>query len=355
MPTDQAVHSLLVPELWNVWSRMEGYDTLDLISRDISRGIEWNVPYALNKDDLVSQRPKSNFAKGLIGNIGDFTIFESPKTSYLNIAKSLWRTNAFERPWDQPKVILNANRKSRGRWRIACFADEEGLVCYQTFTAIWAKPEWNPKVVAAILNGIVANCFISAHESARHITIETLRRIPVPHLADINAERVIRLVDEYAAELSRWPMAGSSMTRTAADILNELDGLVLDSYRLTREHEESLRAFLRFEDRPVSPASEVGAWWLRSSVEYEIILAPSAEASIRSLEPQTRTELLSAIDRLRSGPDSVGAKLVETSDRGSGLYLFRATPRQVIAFTVRPGRKIWVGDVISRAVIEQFS
>ena len=74
------------------------------------------------------------------------------------------RGEAYKRPWDLPKVILNKARRSRGPWRISAFADFDRLTCYQTFIAVWPNDPAMTTVLAAILNGPLGKCFLFHQE-----------------------------------------------------------------------------------------------------------------------------------------------------------------------------------------------
>ena len=73
------------------------------------------------------------------------------------------RTSAYTLPWDKPKLIVNASRQSVGHWKITASLDNEGLVCYQNFHGVWPDDGLSLEVLAAVLNGPVANAFVSTH------------------------------------------------------------------------------------------------------------------------------------------------------------------------------------------------
>jgi hypothetical protein len=173
------------------------------------------------------------------------------------------RRNAFGLPWAQPKVILNAVRVSRGRWKIAAFADDTGLVCSQRFHAVWPKDQrWTTKALAAVLNAPIACAWVTLHEHKRDIRKRTLLRIPLPQLSAVDIEALDRSVDHYLHivhsffDPSAWFKEESAqqippaIAEEAKQALLRIDALVLKGYNLPPRLERQLLDFFRREERP---------------------------------------------------------------------------------------------------------
>jgi hypothetical protein len=110
--------------------------------------------------------------------------------------------SAIRRPWDQPKVLLNAARISRGPWRLAAFVDREGNVSSQNFHGLWLKAEGlTYECLAAILSGPVANVFVATHERGKHNQKRTLEQIPFPPPEDLNCQALSEAVGDYVRAL----------------------------------------------------------------------------------------------------------------------------------------------------------
>ena len=150
----------------------------------------------------------------------------------------------FELPWKSPKVVMNASRKSRGRWRNAAFADREGLTCYQTFYGIWPKACYDLTALTAILNGPVANAFVASRELDRHITKETLDVLPLPQLSDEQVRQLDLLVKEYLESVTSGSFFAIPTTRPTAQILADIDSLTIKAYRFAPADEKEVRDYL---------------------------------------------------------------------------------------------------------------
>ena len=175
----------------------------------------------------MSDTEKSGFERGLHSVAGHLFCFQAPPSEYLCTKPEYRKYKAFELPWKQPKVILNAARVSRGPWKIAAFADDTGLVCSQNFHAVWPKDQrWTTKGLAAVLNAPVACAFVALQENKRHIRKQTLLRIPLPQLSAVEIEALDRSVDHYLHIVNSFFDSGEWFNTESA-----LQAPILDSRR----------------------------------------------------------------------------------------------------------------------------
>lgn len=337
-----AAANLRIADLHDVWERLNHEPVLGDIAAQVARGIEWNISLERNRDLLISSTQKNGFLRGLESKAAGFYAFQKPATSFLCVQPKYRLYRAYDLPWDQPKVVINSKRRRRGRWRLTAFAETTGLLCYQTFTCIWPEKGWSPTVIAALLNGPIANCYVASHESTRDITNETLNRIPVPRAEFVDVRRLEALVEEYIATIDRMPLAASTSERTAADVLNDIDDEVVRSYRLSISDARAISEYLRGSDRAVPEDASLGGWWLRSVAKFSIEMRPAADAVLKALGPSDRMAVLSAIDKLRDGPSSsvVQAQKIRGSQE---LYVLRASDSLRVIFLARPDRTIRSG------------
>src|SRR5262249_3025854 len=143
-----------------IWEYLEYCPRLREVAR-VSKGIEWTEKQKTHKHALVRDRPFPGSRLGIPPEATPFYAFKRPPTANLSFERKYQRRPAsFKRPWDRPKVILNKSAKSRGPWRLAAFADFDGLACYETFIAAWPRDEALLLPLAAVLNGPVANAFV---------------------------------------------------------------------------------------------------------------------------------------------------------------------------------------------------
>ena len=192
------------------------------------------------------------FAPGVRSTRGSAEPFVVTNQVFLNVAPERMLTTAGRFQWHEPKVIVNASRLSRGPWVIAAMLDESGLVCYQQLHGVWPGETIPLEVVAAVLNGPVANAFIAVREGKRDVRVQTLKGVPVPDLDEIQQERVVSLVREYAQTRGAW-LAQEVDEREAHDqclqLLLEIDAEVLRAYDLPLPVEHDLLDYFHGHDR----------------------------------------------------------------------------------------------------------
>jgi hypothetical protein len=234
---EDCADSLAIPKLFEVWSYLTNCNRLGQIA-ELHRGIEWNLPLTEqgqetgNRQKLVSYDPKPGFALGVPPEAA-VHCFTTPDLRYIDMRKKSQRGNAYQQPWEKPKVILNAVTKSRRGWRIAAFADIEGIPGYQNITGVWPH-EYDVVALAAVLNGPIANAYVATREGKKHITIETLKGIPVPALLHSQVAEIRGLVEQYLSLSGggNLPLWSGSADQELVAILKRIDSIVLSAYNL---------------------------------------------------------------------------------------------------------------------------
>ncbi|MEO1235520.1 MAG: TaqI-like C-terminal specificity domain-containing protein, partial [Planctomycetota bacterium] len=248
---DAAAKTLTVPDLPEIWNALSSRPTLKSVA-DIHRGIEWNKPLTEAgvetgwRSKLVSRTPKRGFRKG-IPPLAKSGVFQTPTTQFLSFEPEHRRGNAFDHDWSKPKVIVNKATRSRGHWRIAAFADSDGLACYQSYYGIWPRSDdYDEWTLAAILNSPVANAYISTREGKIDITKSVLQDLPLPVFTSQQKERLRLLIKKYLDAVNTLFDESN-----ASKMLMEIDAVVLDAYHMPPRLEQKLLEFFRNHIRPV--------------------------------------------------------------------------------------------------------
>ena len=250
---DNVGGTLAIYELPKVWDFLSNHSKLEDVAK-LHRGIQWNQPLIKKGGIETGNRSKfvcKEFAEGFMRGIAPqtkFHTFETPHISYLSL-RAEHLEHKYDYEWSAPKVILNKSTRSRGRWRIAAFPDTEGLAFYQTFIGVWSKsPDYDELILAAVLNSPLANAFVSTREGKTDITIETLRKIPIPRFTESQKEKLRTLVVQYQTAAEAVLIDQSAL----ANLLMGIDALVLDGYRMPPRLENELLEYFRGEgqDRP---------------------------------------------------------------------------------------------------------
>jgi len=245
-----AIATLKVTPLADIWAFLKRLSTIGDVAT-LHRGVEWQPPFDETK--YISKVEKPGFRKGFYRVDETLMAFQPPATHYLSFRKKDQRGNAFDYRWEECKVFINAATVSRGAWKIAAFADLEGNCSSQNFTALWPNSNYSVRVIAAILNGPVANAYLACSENKIHNRKKTVQQIPVPNLTPAQVESLSRAVDVYQELWSgdSFELEPADLTAMARSSLLEIDAILLRAYNLPPRLERELLDFFRGYHRRV--------------------------------------------------------------------------------------------------------
>ncbi|MGM0574340.1 MAG: hypothetical protein ACQEXJ_01215 [Myxococcota bacterium] len=231
---------LWVHELAEMWRYLEGHRRLGDIAV-VHQGIEYKRSLAQAGSGLVSEEPRAGMRPGVL-QAGWIRPYAIDRTAFLcESSEEVRRGGRF--PWDRPKALVNAARRSRGPWCLSAAPDREGLLAYQRLHGVWPRDAgaWRLEVLCAVLNGPVANAWIHERAGKRDIQVGRLKQIPLPDVQRLDIERLVERVG--AAEESADP-----------DLAMEIDAEILKGYDLPPRMERRLLQSFHGERRPGFPS-----------------------------------------------------------------------------------------------------
>ena len=230
---------LWITSLPDLWSYLKSAPRLSSYLA-VHRGIEWKS----SQGDAWSNQPRSGYRRGLhTSRRAQQFVVQEP--IFLDCRQEGLRGRAIRLPWDRPKLLMNAGRLSRRSWRIAVAFDKHGLVCSQQFCGLWPLRTFTEAqflTFAAVLNGPVANAFISTHSPEKGIRISVIKQIPIPPTLPLHVEQ---LVTEYI----RRSLESEDQLD---ELLTLIDAAVLGAYDLPPRLEQQLLEYFRGTVRPVA-------------------------------------------------------------------------------------------------------
>ena len=239
---DEFARAMWLPQLSEIWQATAKMKRLGDLS-SIHSGIQFNVPIPTNKPRLISAEEVPGFAPGVHKVKGTLEPFIVLDTVFLNVSPHFMRTSAYRLPWNKPKLIVNASRQSRGHWKMTASLDRDGLVCYQNFQSVWPNDRIPLEILAATLNGPVANAFVSAWEPGRDIKVQTLKDIPVPDFDQTQQQIIASMVRQYAEARRLWlsrALRENEAHERCSRLLRSIDAEVLRAYDLPPRIERML-------------------------------------------------------------------------------------------------------------------
>ncbi|MFL5800745.1 MAG: N-6 DNA methylase [Roseiflexaceae bacterium] len=238
--------------LQRVWDALAHLQQLGEVI-ETHRGIE-HKNFRGQMAELISHSSRPGFHAGII-NVDDgfepYTMFPS---RYIDVNPEHFRGgNHFLMSVAKPKIIANAARLSRGPWTIAAVIDEQGLVATQQFHGIWPKTAVPLEILAALLNGPVANAFVSTRRTSRHNQARVIKQVPFPQFTTAQTQAIVTLVTRYRSLRALWrtqPEHAHEFEQACLDVMRQIDATVLAAYDLPPRLERELLDYFAGHPRP---------------------------------------------------------------------------------------------------------
>ena len=233
---------LWIGALDELWEHLERHPRLGTVAK-VYRGLQW-----WTQADGVSTSQRAGYKRGVFRPADSLTQFSISRAVYLNVdADAAMYPAPLARAWDRPKVLANVARLSRGPWRLAAAYDETGLVASQAFFGIWANDSRVPlEALEAILNGPLANAFLTERASSQHFTNKMMKDLPLPK--GLRLDGIVEASQRYhraRADAEAAVLGRDDMDDTLNRLLVELDAEVLKAYDLPPRVERQLLDFFR--------------------------------------------------------------------------------------------------------------
>lgn len=235
---------LWIPELNELWDHLRSSPRLGSVLEP-KRGLEWTY----SQTQATSDVDKPGYRLGFL-NSRHLKQYLAPQPLWLDFRPDHLRCGR-EHDWVQPKLIASATRLSRGAWRIGAFVDPEGLLCSQQFFGLRPVVPLDLDeltAICAVLNGPVANAFLTINSPQDRFRASVVGDIPIPAL---QTGELAELVGRYVELLHAPPLSGDSGEQLA-HLLAQIDAAVLEAYDLPFRLERQLLAFFEGEERPVA-------------------------------------------------------------------------------------------------------
>ena len=237
-------------ELDRVWSSLVEHPRLGSIAV-AHRGARWSAASTANGQARESAETVRTYRSGIRRASDRFEpYFIDGGLEDLDDAPSAIREGE-GLPWHLPKAIVHWNWRTGGAWPITAVSDYGGLVAFDDFLGVWPTGGISPGVVAAILNGPVANAYLGALGRPRDDGTAAVEDVPIPPLSDTLVSRLHDLVGTYRAERAHLHL---ELTREGIDrcleLPREIDALVLSAYGLPPAVEAEVLEHFTGEPRP---------------------------------------------------------------------------------------------------------
>jgi hypothetical protein len=259
VPTGIQNFTLWIPQKESIFQRLSGLMQLSEVAK-IRVGIQWKAradgkPRSAPRTDVVSNSERPSFRLGAEKMAGNLSQFRIRVLRYLSLRKEDEnpRTSATGHLWSNRKVVCNRLRFERkSPWRLAAFADKQGLAFSKQYFAIWPDVSISEFALAAILSSPVANAFSFERDLDRDNHISTLETLPMPPKAALGENSHIhRLAAQVQQLLTNEDLTGKRATEIG-EALIRLDAAVLESYDLSARVQRQMLNRFQGWTRPIA-------------------------------------------------------------------------------------------------------
>jgi hypothetical protein len=243
-PCGVARGELWVSQLEEVWEYLSGLPVLKSVA-EVHKGVEWEG----GQSNAVSTKKRDGFCPG-IHAANAVRTFALEGGAYLDCRPGSFakRAAAHKRPWQQPKILANAARLSRGAWCFAAAVDRSGLIASQQLFGIWSKNGVSLNALCALLNSPVGVAYIACHSPPDRIRVSAVNAVPLPREVPSELDDLVR---RYTRVVAHGEGLFSERTTERADrLLNQIDALILKAYDLPPRFERQLLEYFRGSERP---------------------------------------------------------------------------------------------------------
>ncbi len=256
LPNDGDTFTLWIPAEGEMWGAIDHLQRLESIVT-IRKGVNWiprsdGLPRTSPRADVVSDEEQAGFRRGVEKMRGNLSQLQINCFRYLSLLDQHQdpRTRAHKHPWEHRKVVCNAARFERkSPWRIAAWADSNGLAFSKEFFAIWPNDDVSEFAIAAILCSPIANAFSFTHDLERHNHISTLRQLPIPPIKLLRSDSELH---ERCKTLQSTLKGAQADAKRVIEELLRLDAAVLDAYELMDRLQRQLLDQFQGWGRPVA-------------------------------------------------------------------------------------------------------
>lgn len=233
--------SLWLPPGQHLWDFLADFPKLGAWAKTHT-GLRYKKGIA--RAERVSESPSAGYEPGIYEPKGFLEPFLPVGHQYLSEDREKLFRNPIL-PWDQPKVIINAFRSTVGLWRIFGATDYDGLRFTQQCHGLWPERGLPVGVLAAVINGPVANAYLANHQTERDNQIAAVEQIPFPLFAPEQIQSIVGLVQDYQSCREEWlvePDRAPFLSGKCRELLWQIDAEVLAAYALPPDLERDLLA-----------------------------------------------------------------------------------------------------------------
>lgn len=243
---------LRVPDLDEVWTSCSHLPRFHQFA-EIGNGfihLGQDHPNLPKGTTLVSDRRFGDAVKGYVRFDSNIQTHGLPVERWIRIDPAVIFRPRSGTTTDIPQILLNFAPVQRAPWCIKGLLDKNGRAVNSRFLTIRSKENRVvPEVLWALCNSPFTNAYAYTHSTKREILAGSLRKMPVPDLAQADVQPVMEAVRAYFNAVSQhvspteFRLQHEDSAVTLRDMHWRIDAEILRLYALPIERERELLDF----------------------------------------------------------------------------------------------------------------
>ncbi|MBX3407853.1 MAG: N-6 DNA methylase [Phycisphaeraceae bacterium] len=244
--------SLFEPDLREMWAFVDEMPKLGA-SFEVQQGFQLKARESLGTRNVVSKSAKAGYSKAVLNASDDYTVWEMPKTEWVDLRAANVRRPGAATVLGTPQVILNYAGPVQA-WRFRPVVDYDGIAASSRFLTF--RPNATSKhsltTLWAVLLSPVAGAYAYSWSSKRQTQVNEWQEFPLP--APTTAQK--GEIEAAAATYLKLAVPPRAFTLTPRDepaikrALLDLDAAVLRLYNLPPTLERQLLDIFDGVERP---------------------------------------------------------------------------------------------------------
>ncbi|HZG42981.1 MAG TPA: N-6 DNA methylase [Longimicrobium sp.] len=234
-----------------LWQRMAKFSHLEPSAATLFNGIQPGKLARQTHFSTAEEAPDAGWRPVLYKNVNGVLQPFAINWGSQNIRFMRYPSPEVHRPRDPAhfsvptKVVLNATRSANSNWRFYAAVDTKRLLVTENFHYAIPAPGVSVKLVAALLNSMLANAWFSSRNFQRDVNLDHLRELPLAPFTVGQVRRIEEAVDRIAA-MHRTVLGEGILP----ELLDQLDALIFEAYGCSAADRAAIREWMGDSLRP---------------------------------------------------------------------------------------------------------
>jgi hypothetical protein len=232
--------AMRIRELGDIWDYCErNYPALGSVVRG-GQGFSFKGKDLPDEKKTSEERQFAGSVEGYVSIDETIELHELPRPRWINLESKVIQRPRWGTETGEPQILMNHARTGSGPWRIKAWIDNKGRPAASAFLVFRIQNAgWSLPSLWAILNSPLANAYVYSSSMERNNSSGTVKKIPIPFVAEGGLQKLEQLVCEYFSLMKKKDSEfGVDVQDTAKRLLLLIDAEVMRLYDLPPKMEK---------------------------------------------------------------------------------------------------------------------